>query len=111
MGLSTEESDVVEDGEEVTVTWGVEIPGSGSELEEGEGSDSDSEDPNYSIISDTYNETLDIGNRAPMTIAQLISSTRHEHQQSRASELSRTRPATRAPSPLPRVRNEQPDRN
>ena len=110
--LSTEESEVVEDGEEVTVTHRVEMPGSGSELEEGECSDSDSEDPNYSIISDTYNETLDIGNRAPITLAQLISSTRHEqHQQSRASELSRTRPATRAPSPLPRVRNEQPDRN
>ena len=62
---------------------------------------------NSPIARDTCHETLDTGNRAPITIAELVSSARQEQQQhSRASVLSRNRPATRAHSPLPRVGNE-----
>ena len=110
--VSSEESDVVEDVEVVTVIHREEMIGSGPELEEGECSDSESENPNYSIVSDTYNETLDTGNRAPITIAEFVSSAREEQQQhSRASGLSRSRPATWAHSPLPRVGNEPSGRN
>ena len=105
--VSSEESDVVEDVEVVTAIHREEMIGSGPELEEGECSDSESKNPNYSIVSDTYNETLDTGNRVPITIAELLSSARQEQQQHfRASVLSRSRPDTRAHSPLPRVGNE-----
>ena len=46
---------------EVSFTHRKEVLESGTELEEGECSDSDSENANYSIVSDTgdtYNETL-----------------------------------------------------
>ena len=67
--VEEEEEEVVVDPEE-----GVEefVP----ELEEGECSDSDSENADLSNVSDTYNQTLDLGYRAPISVTPLLRASR-----------------------------------
>ena len=113
-----EESVVVE---EATVTRREVVPGNRHELEEGECSDTDSEDADYSMVSDTYDETLDLGHNVPNNIDGLLSSVRQgQQQQSRASSSQgarqlmarpRVQPATQTRSPLLRTENEPQGRN
>ena len=110
---SLEESVVVQ---EIVITHREEVSESRHELEEGECSESDSEEANYSIVSDDYNETLDLGHSVSNSIGGFISSARQEQQQQprasysqaarQQSGLSRVQPATRTCSPLHRAGSE-----
>ena len=78
--------------EEAIVSHREEEPESRRELEEGELSDTDNEDADYSMVSDTYNEVLDVGHNVSRRVSGFLSSVRQEQQQqSRASSLQDVR--------------------
>ena len=73
-------------GEEAIVSHMEEVQESRRELEEGELSDTDYEDAECSMASDTYDEVLDVGPNVSRNVDRLLISVRQEQQQqSRAS--------------------------
>ena len=97
--VSVDESIIVE---EATVSHREEEPESRRELEEGELSESDDENVDYSMVSDTYDEVLDVGHNVSRNVGRFLSSVRQEQQQ-QSRALQREQPATQ----MHRVENER----